>query len=106
MIIPMKKIQAIVIFLLITSYISPVCAGDNTPNLIWTDAVNILLKNNPESQAAKYTLDASRSQLRYSKGSLFPQISASGSYDTLGRSIYDQSYSYSLSASQPLFSHL
>jgi outer membrane protein len=100
----MRKVKLIAVALVAIACAAPVYSTDNTTQLSWNSAVDILLKNNPQSQSAKYTLDVNRSQLRYSKGSLFPQVSASGSYDILGRSIYDQSYSYSLSASQPLFS--
>ena len=83
-----------------------VYANDNENNakrLTWTKAVDVLLKNNPQNQSAKLSLDASRSQLDYSRASLFPRLSASGSHNVLDRSDI-RSHSYSLSASQPLFS--
>ncbi len=79
-------------------------ANDNdTEKLTWNKAVDVLLTNNPQSRSAKFALDASRRQLDYSKASLFPQLSASGSHNALDRS-GSRSHSYSLSGLQPLFS--
>lgn len=80
-------------------------AQDPAP-LSFDEASKLLLRNNPQALAAAHAVDAARSRVEYNKAGLGPQISANAAYNRLGTEPdpSSESYSYGLSASQPLFS--
>ena len=74
--------------------------------LTFDEASRLTLSANPQAVAAARALDAAASRITVSKAGLFPQIAANAAYSRLGTEPlpYSNSYSYGLSATQPLFS--
>lgn len=75
------------------------------PVLAWADALQEVIKNNPDLRAAQSTIDRASELLRASRGDYFPQIRATGSGQRSRSSPSDpgNSYSAGLSLSQNLF---
>ena len=84
---------------------APVCAGPQDA-LTFDEASKLALSANPQAVAAARALDSAESRVMYYKAGLFPQISADTAYNRLGTEPLpsSESYSYGLSAVQPLFS--
>ncbi|MBU2573245.1 MAG: TolC family protein [Elusimicrobia bacterium] len=73
--------------------------------LTFDEAAKLLLGGNPQALAAGYAVDSAYMRLAYYHAGLLPQFSASAGYDRVGGdvSFTNESYSYGLSAVQPLF---
>jgi len=98
--------QAIRILSAILLISVPAALSAGETGLSFEEASKTLLSGNPRAAAAARAVDSARSRLTFYRGGLFPQFSASANYNRVGGDFVfdDESYSYGLTASQPLFS--